>query len=63
MNAIAKVYWRSVQRGTRTFAAVPPELQQDVKALARQDAAAGKISAEAYRQYIGEPYAEENTEE
>lgn len=63
MNAIAKVYWRSVQRGTRTFAAVPSELQQDVKTLARQAAAAGKISAEAYQQYIGEPYAEENTEE
>lgn len=63
MSAITKVYWRSIQRGSRTFAAVPEELRQDVKTLARRDAEAGKISAEAYRQYIGEPYAEEHTEE
>lgn len=48
--------------GPGTFAAVPEELRQDVKTLARRDAGAGKISAEAYRQYIGEPYAEEHTE-
>lgn len=36
MNEImARIYWRSIQRGTRTVEAVPPELKEAVMELAR----------------------------
>lgn len=59
MSAIAKSYWRSIQRGTRTFAAVPPRQQNAVKALARADVEAGLLDQEAYQGFIGEAYGEE----
>lgn len=38
MNEImAKIYWRSIQRGTRTIEKVPPELKEAVLELNRQD--------------------------
>lgn len=56
MTGIAKVYWRTVQRGARSFASVPLNVQQDVQVLAMQDVARGAITAEQYQQYIGKPY-------
>ena len=57
MSAIAKSYWRSIQRGARTFEAVPDSLKDEVRALARADAAAGLLAGEQYRELIGEDYA------
>lgn len=33
---VAKSYWRSIQRGTRTLAEVPPELRDRVRDMALQ---------------------------
>ena len=59
MSPIAKVYWRTVKRGTRAYTSVPSELKADVKALAAQDVSSGTISKEEYEQLIGETYAQE----
>ena len=65
---IAKSYWRSIKRGTKTFEQVPEALKADVKMLAREDASTitidgviSNITAEQYEQYIGEPYEEDAT--
>ena len=59
MSPIAKIYWRTVKRGTRAYAAIPDELKADVKALAAQDVSSGAISAEEYNRLIGEAYEQE----
>lgn len=56
IKAIAYSYWRSIQRGNRTYESVPTGIQPDVKELARQDVEKGAITAEQYRAYIGEDY-------
>ena len=56
MSAIAKSYWRSIQRGTRTFSAVPETLKDEVRVLAQEDVAAGLLDREVYRELIGEEY-------
>lgn len=53
---MAKIYWRTIKRGTRTFADVPENLQDAVKKLAKQDVIDGEITAEQYEEYIGEAY-------
>lgn len=53
---MAKIYWRTIKRGTRSFASVPAGLKEAVKALAREDVASGTITAEEYAEYIGEAY-------
>lgn len=57
MNAIAKSYWRSIQRGMRAFAAVPEAMKDAVRELARADVEAGALDVDAYRDFIGEDYA------
>ena len=59
MSAIAKSYWRSVQRGARSFAAVPDSQKEAVRALARADVEAGALDREAYRKLTGEDYGKE----
>lgn len=59
MKPIAKVYWRTVKRGTREYTYVPNELKEDVKSLAAQEVASGIISAEEYDKLIGNAYAKE----
>ncbi len=59
MNAVAKSYWRSIQRGTRTFGAVPDSMKDAVRELAREDVKAGVLDQESYREFIGEDYPEE----
>ena len=59
MNAIAKSYWRSIQRGTRTFEAVPDSMKDAVRALARADVEAGVLGRDDYRTLIGEEHLEE----
>ena len=45
VKTIAYSYWRSIQRGARTFASIPAELKPDVKTIARDDVAAGILTA------------------
>lgn len=59
VKPIAYSYWRSIQRGARTFAKVPAEVQDDVKALAADDVKNAKIDANKYEELIGEPFAAE----
>lgn len=59
MSPIAKVYWRTVKRGTRAYTSVPGALKADVKAAAAQDVSSGVISAEEYNRLIGEAYEQE----
>lgn len=56
MSAIAKSYWRSIQRGARAFVAVPDSLKDAVRALARTDVEAGLLDREAYQDFIGEGF-------
>lgn len=57
IKAIAHSYWRTIKRGTRTFDSVPDSVQDDVRTLARTDVENGVITADEYKNYIGEDYA------
>lgn len=59
MNPIAKVYWRTVKRGTRAYTSVPDELKSDVKSLAAMEVSNGGLTIEEYERLIGETYAAE----
>lgn len=59
MSPIAKVYWRTVKRGTRAYTSVPGALKADVKSLAAEEVSSGALSVEEYEQLIGEAYAVE----
>ena len=54
---MAKIYWRTIKRGTRKFEDCPKNLQDEIKLLAKQDVVDGVITEEAYKRYIGEDYA------
>lgn len=56
MKAITYSYWRSIKRGNRTFESIPANVKDDVKALAKQDVVDGVITADEYKEYIGEDY-------
>lgn len=53
---MAKIYWRTIKRGTRTFAEVPSNLQEEVRTLAKQDVVDGVITVEEYKNFISEDY-------
>lgn len=53
---MAKIYWRTIKRGTRTFEDVPENLKEEVKELARQDVEDGVITKEQYTEITGEAY-------
>ena len=54
---MAKIYWRRIKAGTRFFADVPTEaLKEQIKELAKADVADGVITAEQYKELIGEDY-------
>lgn len=53
---MAKIYWRSIKRGARAFADIPENLKAAVKALAMADVESGEITAEEYKDFIGEEY-------
>ena len=59
MSAIAKSYWRSIQRGARTFEDVHDSVKDEVRALARADVEAGVLGREEYQALIGEDFPEE----
>ena len=54
---MAKIYWRRIKAGTRFFADVPTDaLKTEIKELAKQDVVNGEITAETYKELIGEDY-------
>ena len=54
---MAKIYWRRIKAGTRFYADVPTEaLKAEIKELAIQDVSNGVITAERYKELIGEDY-------
>lgn len=53
---MAKIYWRTIKRGTRSFSDVPANLQEEVKSIAKQEVADGVITSYEYERLIGEPY-------
>lgn len=53
---MAKIYWRTIKRGTRTFTDCPENLQASIKELAKQDVIDGVITEEDYFKYVGEEY-------
>ena len=54
---MAKIYWRRIKAGTRFFDDVPSdELKAEIRALAMEEVATGKITAEQYAEFIGEEY-------
>ena len=59
-----KIYWRTIKRGTRSFADLPNEkIREQVKILALQEVANCELTAEQYKELIGEeyPFIEETT--
>ena len=56
VKAIAHSYWRSIKRGVRAFESIPDSVKDDVRTLAQADVQEGVITAEQYKQYIGETY-------
>ena len=58
-KSIAKIYWRNIKSGARTFDNVKDEVvAEEVKRLAKVDVVNGVITVDEYEQFIGEPYAE-----
>ena len=54
---MAKIYWRRIKAGTRFYADVPTDkLKAEIKELAIQDVKDGEITAEQYKELIGEDF-------
>lgn len=54
---MAKIYWRRIKAGTRFFEAVPTDkLKEEIRELAKADVESGEITAEQYKEFIGEDY-------
>lgn len=53
MSALAKVYYRSIKRGTLAFSAVPEELQEEVRSIGEQELANGIITQEQFFKWFG----------
>lgn len=62
VKAIAHSYWRSIKRGTRTFASVPDKVKEDVRVLAQMDVQDGVITTGEYEAFIGEPWTGGDTD-
>ena len=57
VSAISKIYWRTIKRGTRTYDSIKDEIiKVEVKYLAQQDVASSEITAQRYKELIGEEY-------
>lgn len=53
---MARIWANRLEAGTQVWSAVPAVRREAVKAVLRQDAAAGRITAEQYQTITGEPY-------
>ena len=51
---MAKIYWRNIKNGARTYASVPDQLKEAVKLLALADLEAGLITQEEYSLMVGD---------
>ena len=55
---IAQSYWRLIKKDRKTYASLDDTMKELVKTLAKSDVKNGVITAEEYKQYIGEEYTE-----
>ena len=53
---MAKIYWRTIKRGTRKFEKCPEHLKAEIKRIAAKEVEDKIITAEQYKRYIGEDY-------
>ena len=51
---MAKIYWRSIKRGARTFKNIPENIKDAVKILALEDVKNSIITTEEYKEFIGD---------
>jgi len=63
LSAVAKIWFKRIKAGTRTFDEVPDELKDDCKEYFRMDVENGVITVEQYEEYVGEAYEVEEVEE
>lgn len=56
VKAIAYSYWRRIKAGGRAFNSIPANVKDDVRILAQIDVADGVITADEYKEFIGEDY-------
>ena len=57
-KSIAKIYWRNIKNGNRTFNSVTDEVvAEEVQHLAKAAVGNGEITADEYADFIGEAYA------
>lgn len=56
---MAKIYWRTIKRGSRDFYTIPESMKPQVKILAKKDVRDNVISADDYKRLIGEDYVAE----
>lgn len=56
LSAVAKIWYKRIKAGTRTFNEVPEELKDDCKEYFKLDVENGVITPEQYEEYVGEPY-------
>lgn len=56
IKAIAYSYWRRIKAGSRTFESVHASVKDDVRTLAQMDVQDGVITAEEYKNFIGEDF-------
>ena len=54
---MAKIYWRTIKRGTRSFSDVPEVLKEAVKKIAKEDVINKVITEDDYETLIGESYS------
>lgn len=55
---MAKIYWRTIKRGTRKFSDIPANLKEEVKEIAKQEVKQNIITEQQYSRLIGEVYSE-----
>lgn len=56
-SAIAKIYWRKIKDGDKTYSDVVGETKKaEVKYLAGEEVQSGSITPDQYQQYIGTAY-------
>ena len=56
---MAKIYWRTIKRGTRKFIDVPETLKAEIIELAKTEVNNKIITADDYKRYIGEDFIAE----
>jgi len=60
MNPIAYSYWRRIKDDARKYESVLASVKEDVKTLAKEDVVNGVITADRYKELVGEDYGTNN---